>query len=846
MNGSPGGKALAEGKGLLRRTSTRAAAAVASGTLVLAGGGVAWADDISNSLDSSVDATAEILPLNVGGANGNTTLSVTPTNGDGKNGCNLTGSTTLILNIASSNPAVATVSPNTVTFTSCSDTKVLTISPLGAGTASVTASQASNTTGGSFNLGTAAFTVNVAAPAPSNMAPKLSISGAMNGASYTKGDVPAAVCDVTDAEDGSSSFPATLGAISGDDAATGIGVQEANCNYTDKGGLTAASSITYGIRDGSAPVISYTLSPTTPDGSDGWYKSAVALDWTVAEDDSHSTLKVTGCEDQIITEDQLATDFNCFAVSDGGTAATETVNLKKDGTAPTVGPGGAIGTEGMNGWYTSDVEASFTGTDATSGLLAATQTVTSSGEGAAVDVDSPAFTDIAGNTTEAGAASQTFKIDKTAPSVSYDSATGTSGFGGWYTSDVQAIFRGTDLTSGPLNATQTAASFGEGAAVTVQSPAFTDNAGNTTAAGAASQSFMIDKTAPAVKYTEVAAGTLGKNDWYISDVEARFTATDATSGLLTSSRTVSSNGEEAADVKVSSPVFVDNAGNITPAGAATQAFKIDKTAPQVSYGGATTAPNDHGWYNTDVEVLFQATDPVSGPLDVTKKVTASTEGDSVTVQSPEFEDLAGNVRAAGAAWTTLRIDKTAPSVSFTSDLGDSYFGSTPSAPGCNASDGGGSGLDGTCTVSAYEPGVGKHVLTATAIDLAGNRTTVTQSYEVKAWTLTGFSQPIDLNGVFNTVKGGSTVPAKFEVFAGSTELTDPSLMKFSAAKIQCTLGGSEDAIETVATGSTSLRYDATAGQFVYNWKTPTGAGTCYKLTMTAKDGSSISANFKLK
>lgn len=49
---------------------------------------------------------------------------------------------------------------------------------------------------------------------------------------------------------------------------------------------------------------------------------------------------------------------------------------------------------------------------------------------------------------------------------------------------------------------------------------------------------------------------------------------------------------------------------------------------------------------------------------------------------------------------------------------------------------------------------------------------------------------------------------------------------------------------TTTTGSTSLRYDATGGQFIYNWKTP--AGTCYQLTMKAADGGSISANFKLK
>jgi hypothetical protein len=37
----------------------------------------ASADDISNNLDASVDAVAEIMPLNVGGANGTTQLFVT-------------------------------------------------------------------------------------------------------------------------------------------------------------------------------------------------------------------------------------------------------------------------------------------------------------------------------------------------------------------------------------------------------------------------------------------------------------------------------------------------------------------------------------------------------------------------------------------------------------------------------------------------------------------------------------------------------------------------------------------------------------------------------------------------
>src|ERR1044071_5874726 len=60
-------------------------------------------DDIANDLDTEIDAVAEVMPLNAGGATGTTTLYVSPTNGDGKNGCNLTGSTTLTLSVSSNN-----------------------------------------------------------------------------------------------------------------------------------------------------------------------------------------------------------------------------------------------------------------------------------------------------------------------------------------------------------------------------------------------------------------------------------------------------------------------------------------------------------------------------------------------------------------------------------------------------------------------------------------------------------------------------------------------------------------------------------------------------------------------
>jgi hypothetical protein len=291
-------------------------------------------DDIANDIDASIDAIAEAMPLNVGGANGTTVLYVTPRNGDGKSGCNLTGSTTLVVSVASSNTMVATVSPSSVTFESCGDLKTLTVTPVGAGSATISITQTSNNSGGSFNLAPASFTVNVTPPP--NTAPTVAVAGVTAGASYHKGSVPAATCQVTDAEDGPSSFTATLSAITGPYAADGIGSQTASCSYTDGGGLIVSASETYGIVDPSPPTIGYTLSPASPDGNADWYKSNVTLTWNVSDPQSPNSLTKTGCANQNITTDQAETTYSCSATSAGGSAGPVEVKIKRDATPPTV------------------------------------------------------------------------------------------------------------------------------------------------------------------------------------------------------------------------------------------------------------------------------------------------------------------------------------------------------------------------------------------------------------------------------------------------------------------------------------------------------------------------------
>ena len=84
--------------------------------------------------------------------------------------------------------------------------------------------------------------------------------------------------------------------------------------------------------DTTAPIIHYTLTPESPDGANGWYKSNVSLVWNVT--DPESSVTKTGCVNQSITADQAETTYSCSATSAGGSAGPESVTIKRDGSAP--------------------------------------------------------------------------------------------------------------------------------------------------------------------------------------------------------------------------------------------------------------------------------------------------------------------------------------------------------------------------------------------------------------------------------------------------------------------------------------------------------------------------------
>ena len=119
----------------------------------------------------------------------------------------------------------------------------------------------------------------------------------------------------------------------------------------------------------------------------------------------------------------------------------------------------------------------------------------------------------------------------------------------------------------------------------------------------------------------------------------------------------------------------------------------------------------------------------------------------------------------------------------------STSGPSPPVPACSATDAL-SGLLGSCSVSGYSNKVGMHTLTASAVDKAGNSRELTSKYKVRAWGTLGYYKPVDMGGVWNTVKNGSTVPLKFEVFAGPTEFTSTTTVgaAFAVKGIACPNG----------------------------------------------------------
>jgi hypothetical protein len=279
---------------------------------------------------------------------------------------------------------------------------------------------------------------------------------------------------------------------------------------------------------------------------------------------------------------------------------------------------------------------------------------------------------------------------------------------------------------------------------------------------------------------------------------------------------------------------------------------VDTTAPTLNNVPAekTVEGNTTGGANVSY------TSPTASDIvDASPSVSCSPASGFVALRSHTVactaKDASGNTSQASFKITV--VDTTAPTLSNVpadiSKLATSAAGAVATYTNPTASDIVDANPSVSCSPasgSTFAPGV--TTVTCTAKDASGN--TSQKSFKVTVtFNFVGFLPPIDNNKALNAMKAGSTAPLKWQVPDGSGGyISDLSIVsRTQSGVISCTSSsGTVDDLEEYATGGTSLRYDSTSNQFIYNWLSPKKPGTCYYVRITLTDGIIHEALFQLK
>ena len=118
------------------------------------------------------------------------------------------------------------------------------------------------------------------------------------------------------------------------------------------------------------------------------------------------------------------------------------------------------------------------------------------------------------------------------------------------------------------------------------------------------------------------------------------------------------------------------------------------------------------------------------------------------------------------------------------------------------------------------------------------------SLQIKAFTFTGFFDPVKNPPIINQMNAGRAVPLKFSL-GGNQGLAIFATGYPTSRQVQCNTLNPIDAVEqTTTAGSSSLSYDPVTGLYTYLWKTEKSwAGTCRQVSVQFFDGQTYFLNF---
>ena len=437
------------------------------------------------------------------------------------------------------------------------------------------------------------------------------------------------------------------------------------------------------IRDSIAPT-----SPTVEvirgtEGLDDWYTSDVEVKITEGVDIqcgvNRTTYILEGAEqkeettiesgDSIVIANDGITKITVYTYDNVGNRSNPTeLTIKKDATNPTKANIDIInGTEGINGWYVSEVKVQITsGTDATSEVAKITyvlegdqsQEETEITSGDVITIVNNGITTIkaytydnAGNRSEEE--SIIVKKDEVNPSEpSLTIVNGTEGINGWHTSNVEVkVTSGTDEHSNIQKITyvlegaqpQEETVIENNGIITITEEGITkitaytyDNSGNRS--NPTELTIKKDATNPTKANIDIINGTEGINGWYVSEVKVQITSgTDATSEVAKITYVLEGDqSQEETEITSGDVITIvnngittikaytyDNAGNRSEEESIiVKKDEVNPSEPSLTIVNGTEGIN--GWHTSNVEVkVTSGTDEHSN----IQKITYVLEGD---------------------------------------------------------------------------------------------------------------------------------------------------------------------------------------------------------------------------
>jgi len=463
--------------------------------------------------------------------------------------------------------------------------------------------------------------------------------------------------------------------------------------------------------------------------------------------------------------------------------------------------------------------------------------------------------DAAGN--RGSDATITVRIDTVGPTTSAAVTSGTLGNNGWYTTNPTVTITASDTTSGVASIDWSAASspvttvlntsnvnpFATNVPITAEGTtsvtfSATDVAGNRSPD--ASIAVKVDRTAP----TFNCPADLTR--WYGANQTVTCTASDAVSGLASATpftlSTAVPAGTETPSAVTNSVQLCDVAGNCTTA---RLTFKIDLKAPTVTC--TPPPPPASSWYTANVSVPCTALDGGSGlaptspsPFALATAVAAGSANGAAFTSSTTVTDVAGNSVVAGPLGP-FKVDLSPPTITITTPaVGATYVLGAVVTPLFSCADSGSgiaSCVGSAVTLDTTTPGT--RTFTVTAVDVAGNPTTLIRTYNV------GYNVCLQYDPAKPNPLGGTMV-IKFQLCnAAGVNLSSPSI-----AVVATLIDGTTTPPPNFQGGSNNGNvFRFSSGMYIYNLDTsqlPTiGAGS-HSLGFTVNGAGTYAARFTLK